>query len=121
MRLQTASIANFRSCRNTAIEFSGHVTLQIALSGGPNAVVSGLFFDPPGVNVSPTNISVAPNQTQQFNAVLTSSTNQAVTWSVNPSLGLGTISSSGLYTAPASLPTEQPVIVTATSVADPTL
>jgi YD repeat-containing protein len=37
---------------------------------------------------------------------------------VSPSLG--TISSTGLYTAPASLPTEQPVIVTATSVADPT-
>ena len=41
------------------------------MTGGANAVVSGLFFDPPGVIASPNNISVAPNQTQQFNALVT--------------------------------------------------
>jgi hypothetical protein len=41
-----------------------------------------------------------------------------VTWSVSPNLG--TVSSNGLYTAPASVATQQTMRVIATSVADPT-
>jgi len=40
-----------------------------------------------------------------------------MTWSINPA-GVGTMSASGLYTAPATIATEQTVTVTATSVAD---
>ena len=57
------------------------------------------------VTLSPTSVSVAANGTQQFTATVkdqfaTAITSPAVTWSV--SAGSGTISSSGLYTAPAS-------------------
>ncbi len=59
---------------------------------------------------------------QTFTATVTSATNTAVTWSVNGlpngSTSTGTISSAGLYTAPADLPSPAIVQVTATSQAD---
>lgn len=64
------------------------------------------------VIVSPTIISLATSVTQQFTAQVSGSTNTAVTWSASS----GTISSTGLYSAPASSGT---ATVTATSVADP--
>ena len=50
----------------------------------------------------------------QFTAAVTGSTNTAVTWSV--ASGGGTVSTSGLYTAPSTAGTAS---VVATSVADP--
>jgi subtilase family serine protease len=83
---------------------------------------------PPSVNVSVSpgaatlypNLTGAPPQTQQFSATVTPITgsqnvSQSVTWSVSGGSGNGTISSTGLYTAPASLPSSNAVAVTATS------
>jgi hypothetical protein len=67
------------------------------------------------VTVSPASASVPRNRTLQFTAAVQNSSDQRVTWSVS---GGGTISSSGLYTAPATIPSK-PVSVKATSVADP--
>src|SRR5207237_1303806 len=71
------------------------------------------------VAISPTSASVAPQQTQQFTATVSGTTNSAVTWSVDGLNGgnstTGTISSTGLYTAPATTGSHT---VTATSVAD---
>src|SRR4029077_14659713 len=54
----------------------------------------------------------------------TNTTNTAVTWRVNGITGgstsVGTISTAGVYTAPASVPSPATVTVTAVSVADPT-
>lgn len=73
-----------------------------------------------GISISPTVASVGEGQTQQFNASVTGSSNIGVTWSVSGTgcsgSGCGTVSSTGLYTAPASIPTS--VAVTATSTAD---
>jgi uncharacterized protein YjdB len=69
------------------------------------------------VTVSPASSTIQAGQTQQFTAAVTGSTNAAVTWSLQPQIG--TISSTGLYTAPASLATATVVSVRATSVADP--
>ena len=69
------------------------------------------------VSVSPPNISLDGGQTQQYTATVTNATNQAVTWSVT---GLGSINSQGLYSAPATVPSQTTVTITATSVADPT-
>ncbi|MFZ0708008.1 MAG: hypothetical protein WAM71_20580, partial [Candidatus Korobacteraceae bacterium] len=75
---------------------------------------------PPNITIaiSPTSASLAAGATQQFQATVTGSTNTAVTWQVNGTVGgntqLGTISSTGLYTAPS--PT-QPLQVTVTAVA----
>jgi hypothetical protein len=69
------------------------------------------------VTVSPGGASLGNGQTKAFTASVASSTNQAVTWSINPSVG--SISSSGVYTAPASIASAQTVTVTATSSANP--
>lgn len=65
------------------------------------------------VTISPSIISIATSATQQFTATVTGSSNTAVTWTAN----FGSISATGLYTAPASSVT---ATVTATSVADST-
>jgi hypothetical protein len=67
------------------------------------------------VVISPKTVDVST--TQQFTASVTGTTNLAVTWSVAGGNANGTITSTGLYTAPSTAGTYQ---VTATSVADPT-
>lgn len=74
------------------------------------------------VAVQPTVATFFLGQTQQFQATVTGSSNTAVNWAVNGIAGgnavVGTISASGLYTAPAILPATTSVAVTATSAAD---
>jgi hypothetical protein len=74
---------------------------------------------PVSVSISPTSASVQVGQSQQFTATVSGTTNTAVNWLVAGILGgnssVGTISSTGLYTAPSSVSTN-PVIVTAQSV-----
>ncbi|HEY3358972.1 MAG TPA: glycoside hydrolase family 18 protein [Polyangia bacterium] len=53
------------------------------------------------VTVAPASASLLTGATQQFSATVTGSTNPAVTWSVVEAGG-GTITSGGLYTAPAT-------------------
>ncbi len=69
------------------------------------------------VTVSPSAPTVQLGATQQFTATVTGAANTAVTWSA---VGPGTISATGLYTAPATLHTPDTVTVTATSQADNT-
>jgi hypothetical protein len=70
------------------------------------------------VSLSPATLSLDGAQTQLFTATVTGTTNTAVTWSMSPSLG--TLSASGLYSAPNIIAALTSVQVTATSVADPT-
>lgn len=78
-----------------------------------------------GVVVAPASDSLHVNETVQFTATVSGVTNTAVTWAVNGITGgnstLGTIDSTGLYTAPVSVPIPGMLTITATSVADPTL
>jgi len=69
-------------------------------------------------SISPAGVTLAASQTQQFTATVTNTSNTAVSWSINPVVG--TIGTSGLYTAPASITTQQTVTVKATSQADST-
>jgi len=116
--LDIRSASSFNNGQYWVWSLSGHLILRLTQTAGANAVISGLFFDPTGVTVTPASTALSPNQSQQFTSIVTNSSNFAVTWSVNPNLG--TVSSSGLYTAPASVATQQTVSVIATSVADPT-
>jgi len=79
---------------------------------------------PVAVSVSPATVSVTTGTQQQFTATVTGTANSAVTWSVSGAGcsggACGTISASGLYTAPAAVPTPSTVTVTATSQADVT-
>ena len=65
------------------------------------------------VSVKPSNATLYGGQTQQFTASVDEPGKEAVTWSISPSVG--TISSTGLYTAPATISKQQTVIVTATN------
>ncbi len=75
------------------------------------------------LTVSPASITLGPGQSQAFAAAITGTGNSGVTWQVNGITGgnssVGTVSSAGVYTAPATAPTSS-VSVTAISTADPT-
>ena len=72
------------------------------------------------ISVAPMAVSVAAGNTQQFTATVTGASNTAVTWSIAGGASNGSISSSGLYTAPATAPNPPTVTVTATAQADAT-
>jgi hypothetical protein len=76
------------------------------------------------VSTSPTTATVVIGGTAQFTATVQNTSNTAVTWQVNDVAGgnatVGTISASGLYTAPASVPSPAGVTVKAVSQADTT-
>lgn len=73
------------------------------------------------VAVGPAAVTVVPGGTQQFSATVIGASDTSVTWAVNDVTGgnatLGTISSTGLYTAPATPPNPSTVTIRATSVA----
>ena len=79
---------------------------------------------PVSVTISPVSATVGAGGTQQFTATVENTGNTAVTWQVSGVTGgnatVGTISSSGLYTAPAVVPNPAIVTVAAVSQADPT-
>jgi len=74
------------------------------------------------VSISPTNASVQVGQSKQFSATVSGANSSAVNWLVSGIPGgnssAGTITSAGLYTAPASVPSGS-VAVTAQSSANP--
>lgn len=76
-----------------------------------------------GVTVSPTSATLAIGQTFQFVASVSNATNTNVTWLVNEVAGgnatMGTISASGLYSAPNAVPSGA-ITVSAISAADET-
>ena len=67
------------------------------------------------VSISPTTVAIPQNGQQQFAVAVSGSSNTAVTWKVTQ--GTGTITQSGLFTAPQAVETD---IVVATSQADST-
>ncbi|HVM76655.1 MAG TPA: hypothetical protein VMU07_00690 [Candidatus Paceibacterota bacterium] len=100
----------------------GSYTLVLTASNGIGVSTVSLPFTiiAPAitVTVSPSTASVQTGKTQQFTATVTGSANTAVTWSVVGGSGNGTISSNGLYTAPATVPSPATVTIKATSQAD---
>jgi hypothetical protein len=72
------------------------------------------------VKVSAPKTTVIVGQSLTFTANITGTTNTAVTWSVAGGASNGSITSSGVYTAPTTVPSPPTVTVTATSQAAPT-
>jgi hypothetical protein len=85
-------------------------------------VLAGPRIFAQSVAVTPNNASVVAGLTLQYNATVSGLTNTAVTWYAGGVAGgnatAGTISASGLYTAPAALPGQNPVQITARIVAN---
>jgi hypothetical protein len=73
---------------------------------------------PVTVGVTPVTASVVVSKTQQFTSTVTGTSNTAVTWSVVGGAANGAVSSTGLYTAPATVPNPPQVTLTATSQKD---
>ena len=96
---------------NTAI--SGSAQATIVASGGAVKVT---------VNSNPAVAEIYTGTTQTFSATVTGTTNGAVNWQVNGVPGgngtYGTISSSGLYSAPAAVPSQATIAVKAISQAN---
>src|SRR5271165_3201623 len=103
--------------------------LQVGCSGLTSAGSSKLSSSPTGSNpTASVTVTVTPNSTnvragaaQAFGATVSGSSNTAVSWQVNGVTGggtsTGTISASGAYTAPPSLPSPNTVTVRAVSAA----
>jgi Bacterial Ig-like domain (group 3)/Chitobiase/beta-hexosaminidase C-terminal domain/FG-GAP-like repeat len=97
--------------------------LEAAYAGSANyapssASVTIVVAPAPTVSITPPSASLNTNQSCQFTATVTGATDTSVTWSVQPGGAGGTISSAGLYTAPATIGTDT---VIATSNADPSV
>jgi Protein of unknown function (DUF1565) len=109
MTVTVTAISNDDSTKSA----SAVVTVSPASTGGTS--------QPVVVAITPTNASVVASKTQQFSATVSGTTNTAVTWQVNGVNGgnssSGTVSSSGLYTAPA-VTAKMSATVTAVSNAD---
>jgi beta-glucanase (GH16 family) len=97
---------------------SANGTATIGLSG------TGTAAPVVAVAVTPATVSATTGATQQFTASVTGSSDTTVTWTMSGSgcsgTACGTISSSGLYTAPAAVPSSATVTIAATSQSDPT-
>lgn len=108
--------ANVSYSGTLAITASAGISKSVPLSG------SGTGGTSVAISISPTSATVQVNATQQFTATVTGTTDTRVTWLVANVVGgnstVGTISSSGLYTAPSTVPSGGTVTVTAQSVAD---
>lgn len=100
------------------------VVVNEGLGGTTSSTVKVKVTAAPAVTVavSPATATVTAGTSRAFTASVTGSGNTAVTWTVNDVAGgnatVGTLSASGLYTAPASAPISA-VVVRATSVANP--
>ncbi|MBZ5675069.1 MAG: immunoglobulin domain-containing protein [Acidobacteriia bacterium] len=115
---------------NTTAQTTGDATLAGAVYGDSSTYTAipmpGRMYVPvnikyvvsSSVGVLPTSVALSASQTQQFTGTVNGSGNTSVTWSLSPNVG--SLSASGLYTAPAFVAATQTVTVTATSVADPT-
>jgi hypothetical protein len=69
------------------------------------------------VKINPEVVILGSDESTQLTATVNPAVNQGVTWSISP-VGAGSITASGLYTAPESVDTLQTVIATASSQAD---
>jgi hypothetical protein len=106
----------------TAIQVTITATSASALNLIGSAIVTVAPPPSPSVRISPSAAVVPVGQSQQFTAFVQGIDNGAVNWCVAGIQGgnmiVGTISSSGFYTAPQTLPSNPTVQVTALSAAD---
>jgi len=89
-----------------------------AAEGGNTPGSATLNINAVAVAVNPPGANVPLGGTQQFSATVSNAGNAAVTWSLSGSGAVGSIDSSGLYTAPSSGTTPITFSAVATSEAD---
>ena len=95
----------------------GAAILAVLVAG---ALGARKLFAPPKpvvVRVMADKASVAATQTASFHASVENASNPAVRWSLDPAIG--SVTAAGVYSAPATISSQQVVEVKATSVQDP--
>ena len=97
----------------------GHITIAFRPDRGYAVINAIQILAANAVEVLPHDPALGAGQIMQFSTNITGQSGQEVTWTINPSLG--TISSTGVYTAPASVATATQVTITATSVDNPSV
>jgi hypothetical protein len=124
--MRSLSLSNAKSPRTTTIAFIALLAEGAWTFGCGGGGVSLPPPPPPPIEVTvkPANGSVVLGGQATFTATVTNTTDTTVSWSVNGVPGgnatLGTVTSAGVYSAPADLPSPATVQVTATSHADAT-
>ena len=116
-QLNTSSISTSISAgagtHNLTVQYYNGAWIKATnfITVGPNSGIT--------VTVNPTSATIAPGRTQQFTASVTGTSNTSVTWAIDGLFGgnttVGTISTSGLYTAPAASGTHTVTATSATS------
>lgn len=106
---------------NVAGLTSATVRATSTVSPGVSGTASVVFQGGGGIRISidPPSVSLQVGTTQQFTATVTGTTNLAVNWVVVGGAQNGTVTSGGLYTAPATVPVPATVTVRGTAAADP--
>ena len=107
---------------NTPLTLSSTETVRaIAITDEIGSSISSAAFNvntAVNISITPLNATLSPPQSQMFTATVTGTSNTNVSWKLSPAVG--TISATGLYTAPALLSSPETITVSATSSADPT-
>ncbi len=119
-----ASVTSAAPNRLVASVPAGATTGPISVSSPAGSATSATAFTVIGaLAIAPTAGEVQVGLTRQFTATEGGTLTTNVTWAVNSVLGgtptVGTISTSGLYTAPATIPVPPAVTITATDKDDP--
>jgi hypothetical protein len=102
------------------------VTLNATLNQVSKSVTLQIQSSTPviAMTVTPSAVSLPAGSTRQFTAAVSGSSNATVSWTVSgpgcSGSSCGTITSAGLYTAPAAVPSPSTLMVTATSQQDTT-
>jgi uncharacterized protein (TIGR03437 family) len=95
------------------------VTVTAVSAADPTKSASAtVTLNPASVTITPATVSLNAGQQQLFTAAVANTAVQTVAWSLTPQIG-AIDPVTGLYTAPDSIATRTTVILTATSVADP--
>ncbi len=104
---------------------SGSITVTAPLGNATSPSAFTVISITGSLAVTPASALVLPSRTQQFAATLNGSSTTSVTWAVNGVPGgdtaIGTVSTSGLYTAPSTQALMTAATITATHTVDPTL
>jgi hypothetical protein len=102
----------------SAIVSQQSVTITATSAADSTKMASAtVYLQPVGVTVGPASVSLAGGASASFAVSIVGTSNTAVTWSLNPAVG--TIAN-GIYTAPATINSQQVVTLTASSVVDST-
>jgi len=119
----TGSAASTQKILSWAFESNVRETLQVKATSvfDPAASASAVItlLPPVAVSATPANAVLYGGQSQQFTANVSNASNTSALWTISPAAGAGTLSATGLYTAPASITTQQTVTITVTSAANP--